>query len=85
MDDYLSECSVSQEATGTSETTQKRGPGRRKKQVSVPEVTSDDSLDKTFIWWRGGKLSKLFPNNAFLPRAMVRRAACQGKFILTSI
>lgn len=75
----MSEFAVSQEVSGTNETTQNRRPGRRKKQASMPEVANDDSLDKTFTWWRGSKLSKLFPNNAFLPRAMVRRAACQGK------
>ncbi|KAI4386103.1 hypothetical protein MLD38_004065 [Melastoma candidum] len=77
-DDYMSKLAVSQEVSGIIEIAQPRRPGRKKKQASIPEATNDDSFDKTFTWWRGGKLSKLFPNNAFLPQGMVRRAACRA-------
>ncbi|OMO90278.1 Zinc finger, PHD-type [Corchorus olitorius] len=78
-DDWLVE-SVVQSNSSTAGLPQKRGSvGRRRKKQSVAsEVTADDNDDKSFDWWRGGKLSTHVFQKAILPGAMVRKAARQG-------
>ncbi|OMO58284.1 Zinc finger, PHD-type [Corchorus capsularis] len=78
-DDWLVE-SVVQSNSSTVGLPQKRGSvGRRRKKQSVAsEVTADDNDDKSFDWWRGGKLSTHVFQKAILPGAMVRKAAQQG-------
>ncbi|XP_022752616.1 DDT domain-containing protein PTM-like isoform X2 [Durio zibethinus] len=80
MDDWLVEPSVIQSTSSTVGLPQKRGPGGRcqRKQSVVSEVTANDSNDKSFDWWRGGKLSTNVFQKAILPRSMVRKAARQG-------
>lgn len=81
VDDSLAECSITQGASCTNGTIQKRGPGRRsKKQSLISEATEDECLEKSFIWWRGGKLSKILLTKAVLPYSMIKGAARQGDF-----
>lgn len=79
MDDWLVDSHVIQCSTSTTATTQKRGPGgkRHKKQSGVFD-TRADGCDKSFVWWRGGKLLKHAFHKASLPQSDVRRAARQG-------
>lgn len=73
------EASVTQSVSSTVDTAQRRGPGgRRRKNAAVSDVASDEGLDKSFSWWRGGKVSKLLMHKAILPRSLVKRAARQG-------
>ncbi|XWS52918.1 hypothetical protein CRYUN_Cryun11dG0113800 [Craigia yunnanensis] len=79
MDDWFVESSVIQSTSSTVGLPQKRGPGgRRRKQSVASEVTANDSDDRSFDWWRGGKLSTHVFQKAILPRSMVRKAARQG-------
>ncbi|KAK4764050.1 hypothetical protein SAY87_013488 [Trapa incisa] len=79
VDDCLAEYSVTQGAACTNGTIQKRGPGRRsKKQSLVSEATEDECLEKSFCWWRGGKLSKILLAKAVLPCSMIKGAARQA-------
>ncbi|KAK4780164.1 hypothetical protein SAY87_016270 [Trapa incisa] len=79
VDDCLAEYSVSQSATGANGTIQKRGPGRpSKKQSLVSETTENECLEKSFCWWRGGKLSKVLLTKAVLPCSMIKGAARQA-------
>ncbi|XP_015873533.3 DDT domain-containing protein PTM [Ziziphus jujuba] len=80
VDDWLVESSVMQSATCAVGTTQKRAPnGRRnRKQSAICEVTADGRADKSFVWWQGGKQTKLIFQKAILPHIMVKRAARQG-------
>ncbi|XVE59499.1 hypothetical protein DITRI_Ditri05aG0050600 [Diplodiscus trichospermus] len=80
MDDWLVESSVIQSTSSTVGLPQKRGPGRkrRKTQSVAFEVTADDCDDKSFDWWRGGKISTLVFRKAILPGSLVRKAAQQG-------
>lgn len=78
VDDWLVEYSAMQNASCTAGTVEKRGPGRRKKQSAMSELTDDGCQEKGFVWWQGGKQSKLVFQKAVLPRAMVKRAARQG-------
>lgn len=82
VDDCLAEYSVTQGATCTNGTIQKRGPGgrRNKKQSVLSEATEGECLEKSFSWWRGGKLSKVLLTRAVLPCSMVKRSARQGNF-----
>lgn len=77
-DDCLMEASVTQGVSSTVDTAHKRGPGRRRKNAALSDVASDDGLDKSFSWWRGGKVLKLLMHKAILPRSLVKRAARQG-------
>ncbi|XWS73973.1 hypothetical protein CRYUN_Cryun02cG0175400 [Craigia yunnanensis] len=80
MDDWLIKSSVIQSISSTVGLPQKRGPGGkgRRKQSVASEVTADDCDDKSFDWWRGGKLSAHVFQKAILPSSMVRKAARQG-------
>ncbi|XP_022729201.1 DDT domain-containing protein PTM-like isoform X2 [Durio zibethinus] len=80
MDDWVVEPSVIQSTSSTVGLPQKRGPGGRRcrKQSVASEVTADDCDDKSFDWWRGGKLSTHVFQKAILPGSMVRKAAQQG-------
>lgn len=78
VDDWLVEYSAMQNASFTAGTAEKRGPGRRKKQSAMSELTDDGCQEKSFVWWQGGKQSKLVFQKAVLPRVMVKRAARQG-------
>ena len=79
VDNWLVEAFVTQSATSTTGSTQKRGPGRRSKRQSVVSEIADDScVDKDFTRWQGGKLSKHIFQRGVLPRLTVRRAARQG-------
>ncbi|PKI78776.1 hypothetical protein CRG98_000843 [Punica granatum] len=80
VDDWSAECSVTQGTTCTTGIIQKRGPGGRpnKKQSTLSEDTEDDCLEKSFSWWRGGKLSKILLNKAVLACSMIKRAAHQA-------
>ncbi|PON53379.1 Autoimmune regulator [Parasponia andersonii] len=80
VDDWLVEYSTMQNAMCTAGATQKRGPsGRRnKKQSAISELTTDGGHEKGFVWWHGGKRSKLVFQKAILPRLMVKRAARHG-------
>ena len=80
MDDWLLESSVIQSTSSTVGLPQIRGPGgrRRRKQSIASEVTADARDDKSFDWWRGGKLSTRVFEKAILPGSMVRKAAQQG-------
>ncbi|XVF05256.1 hypothetical protein REPUB_Repub05bG0155900 [Reevesia pubescens] len=80
MDDWIIESSLIQSTSSTVGLPQKRGPGgrRRRKQSVSSEVTADDCDDRSFEWWRGGKLSTHVFQKAILPGSMVRKAARQG-------
>ncbi|KDP34357.1 hypothetical protein JCGZ_11240 [Jatropha curcas] len=80
MDDWLVDSPVIQNAVSTSGTTQKRGPGgkRHKRQSGISDIRAGGCDDKSFIWWRGGKLLKLVFHKAILPRSVVKKAARQG-------
>ncbi|KAG2674517.1 hypothetical protein I3760_13G140600 [Carya illinoinensis] len=80
VDSSLVDSSMVQNATCTVATTQKRGlSGRRgRKQSAASEVTADGCPDQSFVWWQGGKLSKLIFQKAILPHLVVRKAARQG-------
>ncbi|KAJ4843599.1 hypothetical protein Tsubulata_029025 [Turnera subulata] len=80
MDDWLIESSTIQSATSTAGTSQRRRPNgkRHKKQSVTSDVAGDDSDERSFVWWRGGKLLKLVFKKAILPRALVRRVARQA-------
>ncbi|KAF7850519.1 hypothetical protein BT93_L5436 [Corymbia citriodora subsp. variegata] len=79
VDDCLMEASVTQGVSTTVDTAHKRGPvGRRRKNAALSDLPSDDGLDKSFSWWRGGKILKLLMHKAILPRSLVKRAARQG-------
>ncbi|XP_048140622.1 DDT domain-containing protein PTM isoform X3 [Rhodamnia argentea] len=78
VDDCLIEASVTQGVSCIAETAQKRGPGRRRKNAAFSDVASDDGLDKSFSWWRGGEVLKLLMHQAILPRSLVKKAARQG-------
>lgn len=82
MDDWLVESSVIQSTTCTVGTTQKRGPSNRRgrKQNAIHEDKDDDCNDKSFVWWQGGKLSKLIFQRAILACSLVKKAARQGNF-----
>ncbi|XP_010243411.1 PREDICTED: DDT domain-containing protein PTM [Nelumbo nucifera] len=81
VDDRSVESSVAQSASHLGGSTQKRGPGRRKrKQSTASEIITDPSQDnlRDVNWWRGGKLSKLVFQKGILPCSVVKRAARQG-------
>lgn len=78
MDDCLIEASVTQGVSSIVDAAQKRGPGRRRKNAAFSDVASDDGLDKSFSWWRGGEVLKLLMHQAILPRSLVKKAARQG-------
>lgn len=80
VDDWLVESSVIQSTTCTVGTTQKRGPSNRRgrKQNAIQEDKDDDCNDKSFVWWQGGKLSKLIFQRAILACSLVKKAARQG-------
>ena len=82
IDDWLVESSVIQSTSSTVGLPQIRGPGgrRRRKQSIASEVTANDSDDRSFDWWCGGKLSIHVFQKAILPGSMVRKAARQGIF-----
>lgn len=82
VDDLLVESSVIQGPTCTVGTTQRRAPysRRSRKQSAIQEVIDDDCNDKSFVWWQGGKLSKIIFQRAILARSLVKKAARQGKF-----
>ncbi|KAL6195903.1 hypothetical protein ACLB2K_031520 [Fragaria x ananassa] len=79
VDDVLVESSVIQGPTCTVGTSQRRGPYSRRgrKQSAIQEVI-DDEYDKSFVWWQGGKLSKIIFQRAILPCSLVKKAARQG-------
>ncbi|KAK9068589.1 hypothetical protein SSX86_012704 [Deinandra increscens subsp. villosa] len=82
VDDAGSESQLSQSAKNVVGSTQKRGPGRRGKKVSViiPEIPDADVKDVStgFAWWRGGMLSKHIFQKGILPQMMIKHAARQG-------
>ncbi|XP_050368093.1 DDT domain-containing protein PTM-like [Argentina anserina] len=78
VDDLLVESSAIQGPTCTAGTTQRRGSRRSRKQSAVQDVVDDDCNDKSFVWWQGGKLSKIIFQRAILPKSLVKRAARQG-------
>ncbi|KAM5584379.1 DDT domain-containing protein PTM-like [Rosa sericea] len=80
VDDLLVESSVIQGPTCTVGTTQRRAPYSRRgrKQSAIQEVIDDDCNDKSFVWWQGGKLSKIIFQRAILARSLVKKAARQG-------
>lgn len=86
VDDWLVESCLMQNATSIVGTTQKRALSarRNRKQSASCEVTADSCHEKSFIWWQGGKQSKLIFQKAILPHSMVKRAARQGSFLLWS-
>ncbi|XP_011005757.1 PREDICTED: uncharacterized protein LOC105111939 [Populus euphratica] len=80
MDDWLVESPLTQSSAisiGTAHRRRVNGK-RHKKHSGVTDTTADGCHDKSFVWWRGGKLLKLVFNKAILPQSMVRRAARQG-------
>ncbi|KAK9690133.1 hypothetical protein RND81_09G107000 [Saponaria officinalis] len=78
VDNWMDDSSKSL-TVAASGSTQKRGPGRRKKQLATPEVTGDDSNDSTeSCWWRGGKLAKLVFQRGTFPRGALRKIARLG-------
>lgn len=82
VDDLLVEPSVIQGPACTVGTAQKRAPysKRGRKQNAIHEVIDDECNDKSFVWWQGGKLSKIIFQRAILARSLVKKAARQGKF-----
>ncbi|XP_021640454.2 DDT domain-containing protein PTM isoform X2 [Hevea brasiliensis] len=80
MDDWLLDSPAIQCSTSTTGTTRKRGPGgkRHKKQSGMSDIRADCCDDKSFVWWRGGKLLKHVFHKASFPQSDVRRAARQG-------
>lgn len=81
VDDVLVESSVIQGPTCTVGTSQRRGPYSRRgrKQSAIQEIIDDECNDKSFVWWQGGKLSKIIFQRAILPCSLVKKAARQGK------
>ncbi|GMJ10824.1 DDT-PHD PROTEIN2 [Hibiscus trionum] len=80
LDDWLVDPCVIQSTSSAVGLPHKHGPGgrRRRKQSVAYEVTADDSDDKSFEWWRGGKFSTHVFQKAILPASMVRKTAQQG-------
>ncbi|XP_009337394.2 DDT domain-containing protein PTM [Pyrus x bretschneideri] len=79
VDDWLVDSSMIQSPTCSVGTTQKRGPNRRgRKQNAIHDDKDDDCHDQSFVWWLGGKLSKLIFQRAILSRSLVKKAARQG-------
>lgn len=80
VDDLLVEPSVIQGPVCTVGTTQKRAPYSRRgrKQNAIHEAIDDECNDKSFVWWQGGKLSKIIFQRAILARSLIKKAARQG-------
>ena len=79
MDDWLVEPSVTQSSASITGTMQRRVNGKRhQKHSGAIDVAADGCHDKSFVWWRGGRLLKIVSNKAILPQSMVKRAARQG-------
>ncbi|KAL9267860.1 DDT domain-containing protein [Drosera capensis] len=77
LDDVMSEPSPTQN-TCPAELSQKR-PGRPKKHSNASEIIEDVQKKETdFLWWRGGKLSKIVLQKGMLSRALLRKNARQG-------
>ncbi|XP_074366686.1 DDT domain-containing protein PTM-like isoform X2 [Apium graveolens] len=64
-----------------------RGGRRGKKQGAMPEVTADKGKDKSesFIWWRGGLVSKLIFRRGLLPCLMTKESARHGRREIPSV
>ncbi|XP_065867140.1 DDT domain-containing protein PTM-like [Euphorbia lathyris] len=79
-DEWLDDSPATVSAASNVGTAQKRGPGgkRHRKQSGLPDMSAKSSNEKSFVWWRGGKLLKLVFHKAILPQLVVRRAARQG-------
>lgn len=81
VDDCFAEHSVTQGATCTAGTIQKRGTGgRRSKKEAILSKVTEECVEKSFSWWRGGKLSKIILTKAVLPCSIIKKAARQGSF-----
>uniref|UniRef100_A0A6N2L8K3 PHD-type domain-containing protein n=1 Tax=Salix viminalis TaxID=40686 RepID=A0A6N2L8K3_SALVM len=79
MDDWLVESSVTQSSASITGTMQRRVNGKRHQKHSVAiDVAADGCHDKSFVWWRGGRLLQIVSNKAILPQSMVKRAARKG-------
>ncbi|XP_050140472.1 DDT domain-containing protein PTM-like isoform X2 [Malus sylvestris] len=80
VDDWLVESLMIQSATCSVGPTQKRGPNSRRgrKQNAIHDDKDDDCRDQSFVWWQGGKLSKLIFQRAILSFSLVKKAARQG-------
>ncbi|GAB2234809.1 hypothetical protein Drorol1_Dr00004075 [Drosera rotundifolia] len=77
LDDVMSEPSPTQN-TCPAGSSQKR-PGRPKKHSNASEIIEDVQKRETdFLWWRGGKLSKIVLQKGMLSRALSRKNARQG-------
>ncbi|KAL9247390.1 hypothetical protein vseg_020826 [Gypsophila vaccaria] len=78
VDNWMDDSSKSQSVPPAG-STQKRGPGKRKKHLAAPEVTVDDTDESTeSCWWRGGKLAKLVFQRGTFPRGVLRKIARKG-------
>lgn len=84
MDNGLVEPSISLSGSSIVATTHRRGPGRRRKQFPPPEIATNFCNEKLsdFLWWRGGKLSKVIFQKGILPFSIVKKAARQGNKII---
>ncbi|XP_074285719.1 DDT domain-containing protein PTM-like [Silene latifolia] len=78
VDTWMDESPVPQSAAASGPV-QKRGPGKRKKNNTIPEAADDDPIDsKELCWWRGGKLAKFVFQKGIFPSRVIRKAARQG-------
>ncbi|WCJ41697.1 metalloendopeptidases zinc ion binding DNA binding [Euphorbia peplus] len=79
-DEWLDDSPAIVSAASNVGTTQKRGPGgkRHRKQSGISDMSAKSSNERSFVWWRGGKLLKLVFHKAILPQLVVKRAARQG-------
>lgn len=82
VDNGLVEPSISMSGSSIVATTHRRGPGRRRKQFPPPEIATNFCNEKLsdFLWWRGGKLSKVIFQKGILPFSIVKKAARQAGF-----
>lgn len=82
VDECSVDTTVSQNTANVVGSSHKRSRGGRrgKKQGATPEVTADKGKDKSesFIWWRGGLVSKLIFRRGLLPCLMTRQSARHG-------
>jgi hypothetical protein len=69
MDDWLVESSVTHSSASIIGTAQRRGVNgkRHRKHSGVIDVAADGCHDKSFVWWRGGQLGKVYILNLCCP------------------